>query len=74
MQSRASTFFTFIQALPSLPHADVAADILKKLAADVEGILNTHHTWRAVPSLFEIYPPANLGPLGAPLPASRCRV
>ena len=75
-QGRASSFFTTIAALnaPGLPHPDVANDILRRLAADVEPILNTHKGWRPVPALFEIYPQRNLGPLGAPLPPSMERV
>lgn len=73
-QGRASSFFSAIIALDALPHPSIALDILKKLAADVEPILNTHTGWRPVPALFEIYPARNLGPLGAPLPPSMERI
>ena len=65
--------FGTIEALRALPHADIALDILRKLAADVEPLLAAHK-WRPIPSLFEIYPVGNLGPRGAALPKSLERV
>ena len=69
-----SASFTTIIALAALPHRDVAEDILRRLAADVEPLINTHTGWRPIPQLFEIYPSANLGPRGAPLPPSLERI
>ncbi len=66
--SRDRRHFVQIEALTGLPHADVAQDILCRLAADCEPLMNAHAGWRGVPSLFEIYPADGRGPRGAPLP------
>ncbi len=66
--SRDRRHFLQIEALTGLPHADVAQDILCRLAADCEPLMNAHSGWRGVPSLFEIYPADGRGPRGAPLP------
>jgi hypothetical protein len=65
--------FLEIASLPGLPHADLAHDILCRLAADVEPLMLLHK-WRSIPSLLEIYPPSGKGPRGAALPPSLDKV